>query len=81
MRLDIALPEAGWTWIGQPFNDETLLSACTIRNNTTGVIRTATEDNTAADPWLNWSFLWWDSSADSFDMLSLTGATNNSLLP
>ena len=80
-NFEITLPEAGWTWIGQPFDHATLLSACSIRNNTTGVTRTATADSLAADPWANWNLPWWDSTADSWDILSLTGATNTSLLP
>ena len=79
--FEITLPEAGWTWIGQPFDHDTLLSTCTIRNNATGVTRTAMEDSAAVDPWVNWSFPWWDSAADSWDMLSLPGPGNMSLLP
>ena len=75
------IPWTRETWIGQPFDHATLLSSCTVRNNATGVMRTAMADSAAVDPWVNWNVPWWDSAADSWDMLSLTGATNNSLLP
>ena len=83
--FEIALPEAGWTWIGQPFDHDTLLSTCSIRNNTTGFTRTAMEDQMAVDPWINWNFVWWDSQAGgsngTWDIVWLGSATNNSLLP
>jgi hypothetical protein len=59
-HFEIALPKAGRTWIGQPFDHDTLLSTCRIRNNTTGITRTAIEERTAASAWINWNPLWWN---------------------
>jgi Tol biopolymer transport system component len=79
--FDIALPEAGWTWIGQPFDHDTLLADCVIRNNGIGQSRTPAQDRQAADPWLNWNFLWWHSGEDSWKILSLSGGDDDTLHP
>jgi hypothetical protein len=75
--FEIALPEAGWTWIGQPFDHDTRLEACRIRNNATGLTRTAREDHEAPDAWINWNLLWWNSEADSWHLLGLAGVDDD----
>jgi hypothetical protein len=77
----IALPEAGWTWIGQPFDHDTPLEACRIRNNVTGITRTPREDCEAPDAWINWNLLWWNSVADSWRLLGLEGGDDDTLRP
>ena len=68
----IPIPEEGWTWIGQPFDYDTLISTCRVRNNATGVTRTAAGDVAAIDPWLNWNTVWWDSAIDSWKLAGLS---------
>jgi Tol biopolymer transport system component len=79
--FEIPLPRAGWTCIGQPFDHDTPLDDCTIRNNGTGQSRTPGEDRQAADPWLNWSFLWWHSGEDTWKILAMSGGDDNALHP
>jgi len=79
--FDILLPEAGGTWIGQPFNHNTRLDACLVRRNSTGEVRTAQEDYAAPDGWLNWNMLWWNSTQDSWSILALHGGDDNALHP
>jgi Tol biopolymer transport system component len=79
--FEIALPEAGWTWIGHPFADDRPLDACFVRNNGTGQIRTAEEDFRAPDGWVNWNLLWWLSALDSWGILGLVGGDDDTLHP
>ena len=79
--FEIALPEAGWTWIGQPFDHDTPLAALSVHNNTTGETRTAGEDYAAADAWLNWNILWWYSQGDEWRLLGFGGTDEDTLHP
>jgi hypothetical protein len=79
--FEIPLPEAGWTWIGQPFNHDTLIETCRIRNNTLGLTRSAAEDSNAPDAWLNWNWLWWDSTLDSWKLAGLQLVDDTALHP
>jgi hypothetical protein len=79
--FEIALPEAGWALIGQPFDRDTLLESCLVRNNDLGVTRTAWDDRGAADAWLNWNLPWWDSAGDTWKTLALAGGDDDTLHP
>ena len=79
--FEIPLPEAGWTWIGCPYNHPVPIAELRIRDESTGSIRTATEDTTAPDPWVNWNLVWWESPVDTWRISSLSGQDNDSLYP
>jgi thermitase len=60
----IDLPEAGWTWIGQPYDKWTPQANTEVHNNATGVTRSALSDHAAPDPWVNWNWILWDPWGD-----------------
>jgi hypothetical protein len=72
----IAIPAAGWIWIGHPQTAPVALASVLVRNEGTGVVRTLAEDRGAADPWLNWNFIYWDSAADTAKLCALGGDDN-----
>jgi hypothetical protein len=80
--FEIAIPKAGWTWIGQPFDHDTPLADISIRNNTLGVTRTAEEDASAGTgAWANWNLLWWNSPRDTWELTGFRGADDDTLHP
>jgi hypothetical protein len=80
-QYPIDLPQAGWVMIGDPRNNDVALSKLTVYNNTTGVTRTPATDQGAADPWLNWNWLYWNSYLETAQILSLSGGDDNTLRP
>jgi hypothetical protein len=78
---EIGVPAAGWLLMGHPMNHATLLSLVSVRNNTLGQTRTAAEDRGAADPWVNWNWIYWDSARDTAKLLSLSGGDDDALRP
>jgi hypothetical protein len=79
--FEIYLPEAGWSWIGHPFDFDLPLAAVLIRNNTTGEVRTAWQDHRAPDAWASWDFLYWWSVRDVWRICGLEAADEYSLHP
>ena len=71
--FSIAIPEAGWFWLGHPFTSPVDLSLCTVTKAGATGERTAAVDAIAADPWLNWNVVYWDSAVDSAKLLTLPG--------
>jgi hypothetical protein len=71
----------GWWYVGQPFDWDTPLEPCLIRNNALAQTRTAWEDFGAPDAWLNWNLLWWNSTKDSWSLLGLAGGDDDTLHP
>ena len=71
--FSVAIPEAGWFWLGHPFTSPVDLSRCTVAKSG-AADRTVADDEAAADPWLNWNIIYWDSAADSAKTLTLPGA-------
>jgi serine protease AprX len=78
---EIAVPGPGWFFPGQPMNHTTLLSALSIRNNTLGQTRTAIEDRNAADPWINWNWVFWDSHLETAKLVSFSAGDDDRLRP
>jgi thermitase len=76
----IDIPAAGWIWIGQPFDRETPQSQLRVYNSVLRQTRTAYQDQTHAQPWLNWNFLYWDSSRDGFRILIFNGTGDDTLM-
>ena len=79
--IPIAL--AGWKWIGDPKLTEIPLTSLSVRNENTGVVRTAQQDKSAADPWLNWNFVYWNSTQDTAAICTFpgTGGDDDRLRP
>jgi hypothetical protein len=79
--FEIPVPEAGWVWVGHPRTRDVRLDRLYVRDNDTGVTRTATADQGAADPWMNWNWLYWNSYGDNPQLLSFSGGDDNTLHP
>ena len=63
--FEIPLPCLGWTWIGTPYDSVTPQANTTVINHATGEQRTAVEDWSDPNPWVNWNWVWWDSYSDT----------------
>jgi len=76
------VPEAGWLWVGFPKNGNVPLSGVTVHNKTTNETRTAAQDSGAgANAWINWNWLYWNSTLDTAQILGLSGADDYLLHP
>ena len=69
----ISIPLAGWKWLGDPKMAEVPLASLSVRKDTTGEVRTPAQDRAAADPWLNWGFVYWNSAQDTALICTLPG--------
>ena len=76
----ISVPDAGWTWIGQPYDLVSPQSGVVVVNNTTLQQRTAAQDLAAPDPWINWNWLYWNSYIDSTEILNFSGGSDSTVL-
>jgi hypothetical protein len=78
--VEIDIPEQGWIWFGHPKDVALPLSSCSVRDNGSGIVRSATADAANADPWLNWNILYWDSGADEARLLLPGGGGDDTML-
>jgi hypothetical protein len=78
--FEIAVPAQGWIWIGQPYDAWTPQGGTQIRNNTSGIVRAAAEDQGAADPWINWNWILWNSWDDSANICIFNGTGDTTSL-
>jgi hypothetical protein len=77
---EVALPSAGWTWIGLPGVEDVPLVNCRVRNEATGESRPVPDDIAAGrDAWVNWNLVWWDPEWDTARILGLSGADDDAL--
>jgi hypothetical protein len=76
---ELPLPARGWSLIGHPYEQSVPLADCLVRREATGQLRTPGEDAGAADPWVNWNLIYWDSAANTARILSLSGGDDDSL--
>jgi hypothetical protein len=77
----IDLPTPGWSWIGHPHQQPLALADVLVTDQASGATRTAAEDAAASVPWLNWNWIFWDSSARTPKLLSMSGGDDTSLRP
>ena len=61
----------GWSWIGVPGLDEYLGSNLLVRQGSSQ--RTQQEDAAAANPWLNWNWVYWDTTGQTARIMSPSG--------
>ena len=78
-QQEILIPAAGWIWIGHPFEKDLDLTNVSVFKIAGGQTRTALEDFDAADPWLNWNLLYWDSGVDTCKILGIVGGDDDTL--
>ena len=65
-----------------PKDSATTMANVSVRNEVTGQLRTAAQDNAAPDPWLNWNWLYWDSTHDTAAICTaFGGGDDNTLRP
>jgi hypothetical protein len=76
----INLPAPGWSWIGYPHWGDTPLLDCKVKNLDLGVTRTSTQDANAADPWINWNWLYYSSLERTVKICALTGGGDDDTL-
>ena len=65
------LTRAGCWWVGVPGSQSNPGTALSVRKN--DVVRTQAEDAAAADPWLNWNWVYWDPSVQTARIMSPSG--------
>jgi hypothetical protein len=75
------IPNPGWVLVGYPHAGEIAMAYCRIKNNATGVVRSASTDQRATDPWLNWNWIFLDSNEQQPKICSLTGGDDQYLRP
>ena len=79
--FEIPLTNMGWTWIGQPHPWATPVDELAVRDEATGVVRTAWQDYTAPDSWVNWNIVYWDSMNDTCRLVGFDGVDDTILRP
>jgi hypothetical protein len=79
--FEIALPCAGFSLIGHPHLGAARIADISIRNNALGQVRTAAADWSAADPWVNWNLLYYDSHVHTVKLAALWGGDDDALRP
>jgi carboxypeptidase T len=75
------LPAMGWSWIGHPHLESVPLAQVSVTNTANGRTRTAVEDAHAANPWVNWNWIFWDSARDTARILGLADSDDDTLRP
>jgi hypothetical protein len=58
LPFEWTLPAAGWCWVGVPSTQDIYGSNLVVARG--DATRTAAADRAAADPWLNWNWIFWD---------------------
>jgi hypothetical protein len=66
------LPAAGWCCVGVPGVADIAGLALTVTKG--GDVRTPSEDVHAADPWLNWNWIYWDPSVQTAKIMNPLGS-------
>jgi hypothetical protein len=79
--FEIYLPEAGWTWIGCPYENSVAVEDLRVRSNQTGEERTWWDDTQSGDPWLNWNLIYWDSQRRTMKICAPRGGDDDHLRP
>jgi hypothetical protein len=77
----VPIVSAGWAWIGYPKAGPTFLQDAALHNLALGETRTALQDRAAADPWINWNWIFWNSTLDTAQILAFSGADDDMLRP
>ncbi len=76
----IEIPEAGWQWIGHTLADPVRLKSLALRDGDTGELRTALEDVASLAPWVNWNWIYWDSSVQTARIMNPFGGADDTWL-
>jgi hypothetical protein len=79
--FEISVPTAGWIWIGHPHAYPTAIADLSVRDEISGLVRTAWEDFTSPDPWLNWNILYWDTTARTVKIAGIDWGDDRMLRP
>jgi C1A family cysteine protease len=66
------VPAAGWSWVGVPSVRD--VRGLDLSVSKGGATRTASQDRHAAQPWLNWNWIFWDSSRQVYGIMDPFGA-------
>jgi hypothetical protein len=68
----------GWAWVGVPGVQEIAAEDLSVRRGET--IRTPAMDYRAADPWLNWNWVYWDPAARAPGVMNPFGSWDDAWL-
>jgi len=72
------LAAAGWCWVGVPGEEDLVGTGLSVRRGK--VTRTAAEDRDAADPWLNWNWVYWNPVAREARIMNPFGGGDDTSL-
>jgi hypothetical protein len=76
----VSVPRPGWNAIAITNGQPLWIGHILIRNEATGEIRTALSDRDAAQPWLNWNWVFWDVNRRTYDLVGF-GNTETMVKP
>jgi hypothetical protein len=78
---EVLVPQPGAQWVGLPGDFQIPQADVRIRNDASGVVRTPTEDRSAADPWINWNWIYWDAVERTAKICTYYGGDSSIVWP
>ena len=69
------ITSAGWCWVGVPVAQSII--GADVQVSKDGVTRTPAQDVAAADPWINWNWIYWDPAVQTARIMNPLGGSDD----